>query len=325
MTARPTPLPAALPAAETAFVFPGMGPSAFAEVGRFMVINPFARRLVAVADERLGYSLVDRFRETEGDYSEFAQVAFLVNCVALAQWAQHTLGIDPEICTGPSFGEKAAAAYTGALSMSDAVWMTANLARCMDDYFSREHRDVVTHSFVRAPEERLRELLAEMDSRGEWYDISCYVDEDFFMLSLRERNLEWLERRLRGIGAMSLYTMRPPMHSGAFGALRRRAEDEVIGGLEFAAPRIPVIADQDGTPVTTAEGMRTMLLDGFVRPLRWPDVVASMKRMGVTKVAVCGQDSLFGRVPCTRRNFEVVAVNPRLALRPRPRVGAGAV
>ncbi|GAA4236120.1 [acyl-carrier-protein] S-malonyltransferase [Streptosporangium album] len=310
--------------AETAFVFPGMGPSNFADVGRFMVINPFARRLVAVADERLGYSLVDRFRETEGDYSEFAQVAFLVNCVALAQWAEHALGVEPDVCTGPSFGEKAATAYTGALPLSEAVWMTARLARCMDEYFSREHRDVVTHSFVRAHADRLGELLAELDDRGEWYDISCYIDDDFFMLSLRERNLEWLERRLRGMGAMSLYTMRPPMHSSAFGPLRRKAEDEVFGRLEFSDPRLPVIADQDGSVVTTAEGMRTMLLDGFVRPLRWPDVVASMKRLGVTKVCVSGPDSLFGRVGCTRRNFEVVAVNPRLALRPRPRVGAGA-
>ncbi len=308
----------------TAFVFPGMGPSSFADVGRFMVINPFARRLVAVADERLGYSLVDRFRETEGDYSEFAQVAFLVNCVALAQWARHALGLEPEVCTGPSFGEKAVAAYTGALSLSDAVWMTASLARCMEDYFSREHRDVVTHSFVRAPADRLGELLAEMDGRGEWYDISCYVDDDFFMLSLRERSLEWLERSLRGIGALSLYTMRPPMHSSAFGALRRQVEDEVFSRLDFADPALPVIADQDGALVTTGEGVRTMLLDGFVRPLRWPDVVASMKRMGVNRIGVCGQDSLFGRVACTRKNFEVVAVNPRLALRPRPRAGTGA-
>jgi len=74
--------------ASEAVVFPGMGPSRFADVGKFMVINPYARRLVAKADERLGYSLVDAFRDTEGDYSRHAQVSFLVNCVALAQWAE---------------------------------------------------------------------------------------------------------------------------------------------------------------------------------------------------------------------------------------------
>ncbi|GAA3166236.1 ACP S-malonyltransferase [Planomonospora alba] len=314
--------------AASAFVFPGMGPSRFEDVGRFMVINPFARRLVAAADARLGYSLVDRFRETEGDYSVYAQVAFLVNCVALAQWAEHTLGVRPQLCTGASFGEKSAIAYTGALPFDDAVWMTAELARCLEEYFAVEHTDVVTHSFVRAPAGELAEILADLEERGEWHDISCYVDDDFFMVSLRERNLEWLERRLRGIGAMSLYTMRPPMHSAAFGALRRKAEDEVVGRLEFADPAVPVVADQDGSLVTTAEGMRTMLLEGFVRPLRWPDVVGSLKARGVGTVYVAGPDSLFGRVGCTRRNFEVVPVNPRTALRPRPRprprAGAGA-
>jgi [acyl-carrier-protein] S-malonyltransferase len=65
--------------------------------------------------------------------------------------------------------------------------------------------------------------------------------------------------------------------------------------------------------------VRTMLLDGFVRPVQWPAVVATMSRLGVRTVYVAGQDSMFGRVGCTTRNFEVVAVNPKLAMRPRPR------
>lgn len=305
----------------TAIVFPGMSPARFTDVGKFMLVNSFARKLVAEADERLGYSLVDRFRETAGDYSEYAQVAFMVNCLALAQWAEQELGIEPEVCAGPSFGEKPAAAYAGSLSFSDAVWMTANLARCMDDYFATEHRDVVTHSFVRTPGDKLAEVLAELDGLGEWQEISCHIDHDFYMVSLRERNLEWLQKKVRGIGGMSLYTMRPPMHSSAFGALRRKAEDEVLGALPFADPRLPVVADQDGAVVRTGEGVRTMLLESFVRPLRWPDVVASLKRLGVGRVCVSGPDSLFGRVACTTGAFEVLAVNPRLALQPRRRGG----
>ena len=50
----------------TALVFPGMGPSPFAEVGKFMLANPLARELFAEADEVLGYSLVDRFRRGRG-------------------------------------------------------------------------------------------------------------------------------------------------------------------------------------------------------------------------------------------------------------------
>ena len=306
-----------------AIVFPGMSPSRFADFGRFLLVNPAARRLVAEADDRLGYSIVDGLRDAEGDYSEYAQVGFMVSCLALAGWARDELGFEPDVCTGASFGEKPLTVFTGVLPFPDAVWMTARLARCMDEYFTTEHRDVVTHSFVRTPEAGLREVLAELDGRGEWHDISCYVDHDFFMVSLRERNLEWLQRRIRDLGGLPLYTMRPPMHSAAFDALRRKAEDEVLGDLPFADPKVAVVADQDGAVLHTGDAVRTMLLESIVKPLRWPAVVATLKRLGVGTVCVAGPDSLFGRVGCTTGNFEVIAASPRLALQPRRRGTAG--
>jgi [acyl-carrier-protein] S-malonyltransferase len=296
-----------------------MSPTRFAEVGRFLLINPIARRLVAVADERLGYSLIENFRDAEGDYSESAQVGFMLSCLALAEWACDELGVEPEVCTGPSFGEKPLTAFAGCLPVPDAVWMTARLARCMAEFFATEYRDVVTHSFVRTPGERLDEVLADLAERGEWYEISCYIDRDFYMVSLRERNLEWLQRQIRGLGGLPLYTMRPPMHSSSFGALRRKAQDEVLGDLPFADPRWPVVSDQDGTVMCSGDAVRTMLLDSVVRPLRWPDVVATLKRLGVRTLCVAGPDSMFGRVGCTTGSFAVIAANPRLALQPRRR------
>ncbi|MFD5424742.1 ACP S-malonyltransferase [Streptomyces sp. NPDC127084] len=308
----------------SAIVFPGMGAMTFADVGRFMVANPYARRLVAIADEVLGYSLIDGYRQSEHDYSEAAQVAFLVNCLALAEWAEAELGITPDYCAGPSFGGKAVAAYAGCLPYSDAVLMTARLAACQDAYFAEHHTDVVTHSFVRTPEPKLQELLAELDAREEWYDISCYVDHDLYMVSMREDSLEWFRKRVRSLGGLSLYTMRPPLHSALFADLRRRAEDEVLGKLPFADPRLPVVSDHDGTLLTTGDQIRTLLLDGIVRPMRWPDVVAALRRQEVATVHVAGVDNLFGRVACTTENFDVVRVNPRLALQPRSRHHGGA-
>lgn len=301
---------------DTAMVFPGMGPSSFTDVAKFMLINPIARKLVATADEVLGYSLVDRYRQSEGDYSEYAQVAFMVNCVALGQWAQERMEITPKFVVGPSFGGRAAAVHSGVLSFPDAVRMTARLATCMDEYFAREHPDLVAHSFVRVPGEKLTEVLRELEDQGEWYDISCYIDEDFFMVTLRESALEWLSRRLRSLGGLPLYTMKPPMHSHVFGPLRDQVEQEIFSELTFSDPLLPVVADQDGTVLTTGTGVRTMLLDGFVRPVRWPDVVRSLIDLGVGTVHVSGQDGMFSRVPCTTRNFEVVSINPRMAMQP---------
>src|SRR4051794_37168024 len=90
--------------ADSAIVFPGISPCRFDDVAKFMLIHPAARALVAEADDRLGYSLVDRYREATDEYSEFARVAFLVNCLAPAHWAEDALDLRPQVCVGASFG-----------------------------------------------------------------------------------------------------------------------------------------------------------------------------------------------------------------------------
>ncbi|WP_460106066.1 ACP S-malonyltransferase [Streptomyces sp. YKOK-J1] len=300
----------------TAVVFPGMNPVRYADLARFLVVNPVARRLLAEADHRLGHSVLDGLEHAEGDYSEHAQVAFMVTCVALAEWARTELGVEADAAVGPSFGGKPLTAFSGSLPFGDAVWMTAELARCMDEFFATQCQDVVTHSFVRITAGQLEEIRTELDAAGQWSDIACHLDRSMFMLSLRERNLEWLDKKIRALGGMSLYTMRPPLHSASFAGLRRMAEDRVLGGLEFADPALPVVADQDGTVLRTGDAVREMLLDSVVRAVHWPTAVDALRGLGVGRVCVCGPDGLFGRLACTRENFEVIAADPGLALRP---------
>ena len=302
-----------------AVVFPGMGPSPYADVAKFMLTNPLVRRRVAEAEEVLGYPLLQRYREAAGDYTEYAQVAFLINSLALADWAGQQYGAQPQLCAGPSFGGKAAAVFSGALSFAEAVDMTARWARALEDYFTREHTDLVTLSFARTPAPQLAEVLAELRAQGEWCDVTCLVDADFAMVTLREQNIEWLQKKLRSVGGLPLYLMRPPMHSPAFAALRDEVEATVFADLHFADPRIPVVADQDGSLRTTADGVRQLLLDGFVRQVRWPVVIDALLGAGVGTLYVCGADSLFGRVGVTTRNFTVVAANPAAAMRSKQR------
>ena len=298
----------------TGVIFPGMGPWGYSELGKFIAVNPYARRLRRSADEVLGYSLMDRYREAGVGYSEYAQVAFLITCLALSRQVNAKLDIEPIVCTGPSFGGKTALAYSAALPFPETILLTARLARCEEEYFQVHHQDVVTQSVARTPEPTLREILESMADRHEWYDISCHIDHDFFMVSMGATSLDRFLREVRAAGGLPLYAMQPPMHSSAFSPLRRKVEDEVLGEFPLCDPDLPIVADQDGSVVVTAEGVRTMLLDSFVRPVRWPEAVQSMKGLGVTKVYVCGLDRLFGRVDCTLRNFEVVAVGPETAL-----------
>lgn len=310
----------------TAMVFPGMGPTRFADTGRFMVANPIARRLARRASEVLGYDVTARFADASDDgddYAEAAQVAFFVVCLALAEWACEELGVRPDIAAGPSFGAKTVTAFSGALSFEDAVTLTARLATTIHEYIATTHPDVVTVSCVRAGMDRLGPILAELTHEGEWYDLACEVDNGFYLLNMREHRAQWFTERLRRAGALPLYTMRPPMHSRLFQGLRERVERELLPELSFADPVLPVVSDQSGAVLTSAEGVRSMLLDGLVRPVRWPAVAAAFAAASVSKLVVAGPDSMFGRVDCVTSRFQVRAVDHRLAMRPartRPRV-----
>lgn len=303
----------------TAVVFPGISPSSFAQVGRFLLINPEARRLTAQADEALGWSLVDRYRQAEGGYSESERVAFLVVCLALAYWAEDALDVRPDIVAGPSFGGTPAAVYAGALSFPDAVRLTVGWNRHLDEYFAHAHSDVVTQSFARTPRARLAEILGELDEAGEWYETACHVDDDFWMLSVRRHRLEWLQAAVRARGGLPLYTMSPPMHSAAFAPLRATVERELVAGLPFTDPRLPMVSDHDGAVLTRGEQVRRLLLDGIVRQVRWPGALATLRAHGVSRLCVSGPDGLWGRVDAARRPFDVLTLTPALALRPRPR------
>jgi [acyl-carrier-protein] S-malonyltransferase len=303
----------------TAVVFPGIRPSPFSDLGKFLLINPVARRLTEIADDTLGCSTLDRYRQADDDYSVGERVSFLVTCLALAHWAEDALDLRPRLCAGASFGGTPAAVYAGALDFAEAVRLTAGWNDCVEQYFAREHGDVVTLSFARTPEPRLAEILGELDEAGEWYEIACHVDDDFWMLSLREHRLDWLRTTLRAGGGLPMYTMRPPMHASVFAPLRDIIERELVDKLDLRDPQLPIVSDHDGTVVDTASGVRRLLLDGVVRTVQWPTAMATLAHHGVERLAVSGPDGLWGRVDCVRTRFDVVPLTPAIALRPRPR------
>jgi [acyl-carrier-protein] S-malonyltransferase len=293
-----------------------MGSSTFDEVGRFMVLDRYARGRIEVADEVLGESLLARFRAADGVYDAFAQVAFLVNSLALADRAEQELGLRPDFCAGASFGQRAAAVYVGSLDFAAAIRLTVELARCEDEYFAAEPDDLVTHCFVRVPDAPFHELADALTARGEWIELSGHLDEGAYLVSVRADVLDELVTGVRALGGYSMQTMRPPVHARRFAPLRARAETEVLSRFPLADPSIPVIADQDGRLVGTAAELRTMLADTFDRPIDWPAVVRGLTAQGVGTIHVTGPDLLFHRLDVTTAAFHVVAVTPKSAAKP---------
>ena len=300
-----------------AVVFPGMGPSRFADVGRFMTVSPFARRRLAEADAALGYSLLEALRSGPDEYSAAQQIAFLVNSVALADWMEKSLGLRPDLCVGSSFGERAAVAYSGAMPFAEVVRLTAELARCELDYFREEHRDLVSQLVVRTPSDRLADVLATMSQDGEWHEISGYFDDTVHLVTMHEEHLAAFKAKISDRGGYCLTTMRPAAHARVLAPLRARLREEVLRKFSFTSPAVPIISDQDGSLLSGGAEVGAMLDAATVSPVHWGHIHDRLVNEGMTRICVAGPDYLIHRLDLLKKNFDVVTASPKDALKPR--------
>jgi [acyl-carrier-protein] S-malonyltransferase len=307
--------PIAADGGATAIVFPGMGPSTFDDLGRFLVLDRYARVRVAQADEVLGESLLAGFRAERDGLGVLSQVAFLVCSLALADRAEAELDLRPDLAAGPCFGQRALTAYAGALDLAAAIRLTVALARCEEEYFAAEREELVTQCFVRVPDEPFAEAIAAYVDSGEWVEVSGRLDRGAYLVSLRAGLLDEMIETVRRLDGYTMQTLRPAVHARRFGPLRRRAE-AVLAEYPLGDPALPLVADQDGRLVRTAGELRTMLLDTFDRALDWPATVAALHGHGVRTVYVTGPDLMFHRLDCTTSSFRVVPVTHKTVSKP---------
>lgn len=71
-----------------ALFFPGLIPTGFDAISAFVTTNEHARRRFAEADEILGYSLAEAYREASIYELEVFEAGFMALTLALADWAQ---------------------------------------------------------------------------------------------------------------------------------------------------------------------------------------------------------------------------------------------
>jgi [acyl-carrier-protein] S-malonyltransferase len=292
-------------------VFPGLAPSNFTSVGHYMTRDPSAMRWLARAADILGFSLVARLRTGGPESAVHEQLAFLVNCLALADWAVRELGMRADVCVPGSFGQLAAACFVGSLSYEQTLDLTLRSAKAEQEYFFT-HPGLATQFFCSVTTPNLERLLEDHREGGGRHEESCDLGRGFYGITVAEPDLVAFARRIRAVGGVPLHVMRPPMHCRSLGPLRRHLEQSVYPGMDFADPVMPVVRDRDGAVVTSGEGVRDLLLGSVDGPVRWPSVLDTMTRMGVRRVFVPGPGNVFDRL--MPADMEVTVVNPERAL-----------
>ncbi|WP_338022668.1 type I polyketide synthase [Allosalinactinospora lopnorensis] len=214
------------------------------------------------------------------DQTAFAQPALFALEVALYRLLeQHDLA--PDVLLGHSIGEIAAAHVAGVLTLPDACTMVAARGRLM-----QELPPGGAMIAVQAPEDKVQ---ASLEGRGDHAAVAAVNDPASTVISgdadaVAEIAREWEARGNRTKRLRVSHAFHSPRMAPMLDDFHR-----VCGKLSFQAPRIPVISDLTGQPLTAEEATDPQYWVRHVRhTVRFSDGITGLHAQGVSTFVELG-------------------------------------
>ncbi|GAA3035666.1 type I polyketide synthase [Actinokineospora globicatena] len=219
------------------------------------------------------------FSDEAIDQTGNAQVALFALEVALFRLVE-SWGVRPDALVGHSIGELAAAHVAGILSLDDACTLVAARARLM--------QALPSGGAMLAVEIAEPDLAAEFpDGLPAGIDLAAVNSDRSLVLSGDRRIVEQLEhrfveqsRRVKSLAvshAFHSHLMDPMLDEFA----------QVVRGLSFNQPRIPVVGTSTGDPSTPEYWVRQVR-----ETVRFADAVKGARGLGVTRFLELGPDGV---------------------------------
>ena len=274
--------------AKWAWVFPGQG-SQYVGMGKDLAeAYPVARETFATADSVLGFDLTsicfagpeEKLKETR-----YTQLAILTHDVAVSR----VLGARadaPGLVAGHSVGEYAALVAGGALGFEDALHLVRTRAEAM--YASGLRRPGGMAALVGMPDGSLDVLLDEARKAGT-IAAANYNSPVQVVVSGDAPAIAKVVEIAPSVGAKRAIRLKV---SGAFHSPlmedARRELAEAIAGVDFSAPRIPVVSNVTAKSVTDPGEIARLLELQLVSPVMWQQSVGLMEKEGVVGAVECG-------------------------------------
>lgn len=245
------------------------------------------RDTLALADETLGLPLSDWMAYGPPELlrqTEVAQPALLA--VGVAQGAHlRLLGLEPVALAGHSLGQYTALVLAGSLKLSDAVRLVAVRGRLMQ-------RTVPAGKGAMAAVSGLsrEEVQAVCDESGRLgvVGIACYNAPCRLVLSGASAAVAAAMDACweRGGGVTEL-AVSAPFHSELLRPMQEEFARKVAATL-IVEPRIPVVDNVTGRPLTSATAVRTSLVRQVIAPVQFEKSLETLAGQGIEQFVSCG-------------------------------------
>ena len=273
---------------KSALVFPGQGSQSVGMGQALVATSPAATATFAAADDALGTPISDLAWNGPADVldrTENAQPALLTTSIAYLvamreRWA--ALGIDPPaiaFAAGHSMGQYSAFVAAGVISLADGVRLVRERGRLMQA--SGSGRDGAMAAILGLDDGRIPELVERGSAHGT-FGVANRNAPGQVVVSGERPAIEAAADIARDLGARKAIVL--PVSVAAHSPLMAEAAEgmrRVLADVAFHDPAIPLLANADARPITTAVGARAELVEHLTAGVDWVAAVERMTAAGV--------------------------------------------
>jgi [acyl-carrier-protein] S-malonyltransferase len=255
-----------------AFVFPGQGGG---------VVEPAAE-------------LLPRIRRVVGE--RIPDQVKLFACAVQDADESKELHVLPDVVAGHSLGEYGAAYAAGCFDFETGLWLVAERDRFLAQAAKDAPGEMV--AILKADPEEVEKALGETEGSV----VANYNSPRQTVVSGLRGALGDAVLRIRGrkIPLNVSFAAHSPYVAAAGEKMR-----EVLDGVEFRVPEVPIVSAIDGTVLTGADAVKEALKNQMVAPVRWVKVVETLARMRVEELIELGGSGVLTRM---LRDFELPSI-----------------